>query len=126
MVLGKSPSGAEPFRTAGQTPTTILVAEDPFINTFLRTVLQRRGHKVVTSDPAQGSDLMRTGEVKADLVITNKPEAFLPFAEQLPILYIAATPDPARVECFHACRMLRKPFRSEDLLEAVEELSRAL
>jgi len=108
------------------TAATVLVAEDPFINSFLRTVLQRHGYKVVTTDHSQGSDLMRTGSVKADVVITNKPEAFLPFAEDRPMLYIAASPDPELALRFQACRVLRKPFRYEDLLEAVEELTRAL
>jgi hypothetical protein len=100
----------------------ILVAEDPFISTFLRAVLQRHGHKVILSDPYRATDSMRSGELKTAVVITNNPEVFLPFADTLPMLYIAANPDPELAQRFHACRILRKPFRNEDLLEAVQEL----
>jgi hypothetical protein len=115
--------GPQPNSFTDQIPATILVAEDPLINTFLRVVLQRHGHKVVAGNPAQANDLIRRGSVKPDLVVTNKPEAFLSFADTLPLVYIAATPDPALALQFHACRVLRKPFRNEDLLEAVDELS---
>ena len=104
----------------------VLVAEDPFISNFLRTMLQRRGHQVVTGEAGHVSELMRNGSVKAQLVITNRPEAFLPFAETLPLLYIAANPDPAVALQFPACRILRKPFRNGDLLEAVEELAHSV
>jgi hypothetical protein len=108
------------------TSATVLVAEDPFINSFLRTVLQRHGYRVVTTDQYQGSNLVRTGGVQPDVVITNKPEAFLPFAEGRPMLYIAASPDPELALRFQTCRVLRKPFRYEDLLEAVDDLARTL
>jgi len=102
----------------------ILVAEDPFINSFLRTVLTRRGHKVATGEPYQASDLVLRGDLKADVVITNTPQAFLPLADTLPLLYIAASPDPELVVRFRKCRVLRKPFRNEELLDAVEDLAR--
>jgi hypothetical protein len=103
----------------------------PGAQSFLRgentaAVLQRGGYKVVTTDQCHGSDLLRTGGVQADVVITNTPEAFLPFAEDRPMLYIAASPDPDLALRFQTCRVLRKPFRYEDLLEAVEELAHAL
>jgi DNA-binding NtrC family response regulator len=126
MLPHSEPSpGSHSFRQGESTAATVLVAEDPFINNFLRTVLQRHGHKVVVTDYSQGSDLMRAGGVKADVIVTNKPEAFLPFAENFPMVYIAANPDPAVALHFHACRVLRKPFRYEDLLDAVEDLTRA-
>jgi hypothetical protein len=101
----------------------ILVAEDPFISTFLRTVLQKHGHKVMTGDAVRASELLRQGSVAADIVITNQPEAFLEFAGMLPILYIAAAPDPDLASKFATCRVLRKPFRNDDLLAAVEQLA---
>lgn len=102
----------------------ILVAEDPYINSFLRTVLQRRGYKVATGEPYQSSELMRSGVLTAEMVITNTPQAFLPYSDSLPLLYIAATPDRDLASRFHNCRVLRKPFHNSELLEAVEELSR--
>ena len=124
--LHREPLGARLFLRNENTSATVLVAEDPFINSFLRTVLQRHGYRVVTTDQYQGSNLVRTGGVQPDVVITNKPEAFLPFAEGRPMLYIAASPDPELALRFQTCRVLRKPFRYEDLLEAVDELARTL
>ena len=100
----------------------ILVAEDPFVSSFLRTVLERHGHKVVTGEAVHASELIRQGALEANIVITNRPEAFLPLADSLPILYLAATPDPQLALQFPNCRVLRKPFRNEDLLDAVGDL----
>ena len=105
-----------------ESSTRILVAEDPFINSFLRTVLSRHGHAVVAGEPYHASDLLLGGSISADVVITNTPQAFLSFADRLPLLYIAASPDPEVAARFRNCRVLRKPFRNDDLLEAVEEL----
>ncbi len=101
----------------------ILVAEDSFVSSFLRTVLQKHGHKVVTGDAARASELIRQGSVVADIVITNQPEVFLEFAPILPMLYIAASPDPELASQFPICRVLRKPFHNDELLAAVEQLA---
>jgi CheY-like chemotaxis protein len=107
----------------GQIRAKILVAEDPFIATFLRTILQRHGHEVVTSEVNQASEFLRTGSLTADLLITNNPTAFLPFAGTIRILYIAASPDPILASQFNMCRTLRKPFRNEELLKTVAALA---
>ena len=57
------------------------------------------------------------------MVITNRPEVFLEFAGMLPMLYIAAAPDQDLASKFAICRVLRKPFRNDDLLAAVEQLA---
>jgi hypothetical protein len=101
----------------------ILVAEDPFVSTFLRTVLQKHGHKVMTGDAVRTSELLRQGSVAADMVITNRPEVFLEFAGRVPMLYIAAAPDQDLASKFAICRVLCKPFRNDDLLAAVEQLA---
>jgi len=93
------------------------------VGSFLRAVLQKRGHKVVTGDAVRVSELLRQGKVDADVVITNQPEAFLEFAGRLPLLYIAANPDPELASRFSQCRALPKPFRNEELLRAVEQLA---
>jgi hypothetical protein len=116
-------SSGPPILSKQAQAARILVAEDPFVSKFLRTMLQRHGHQVVTSEPDQASESIRNGSVQAQVVITNKPEAFLPFANWLPLLYIAANPEPALALRFPTCRVLRKPFRNEDLLEAVGELA---
>jgi hypothetical protein len=66
---------------------------------------------------------MGQGNMAADLVITNNPEAFLPLAGTLHMLYIAANPDLDVASHFPACRVLRKPFRNVDLVEAVDQLT---
>ncbi len=104
-------------------PARILVAEDPFVSSFLRTVLQRRGHTVITCEASYASQLLSQGTMSADVVITNTPEAFLSFAGNLHMLYIAANPDLEMAEHFATCRILRKPFRNTELLEAVEGLA---
>jgi hypothetical protein len=101
----------------------ILVAEDTFVSSFLRTVLQKHGHKVFIGDAARAGELIRQGGVVADMVITNQPEVFLEFARILPLLYIAASPDPELASQFPICRVLRKPFHNHELLAAVEELA---
>jgi hypothetical protein len=121
-ISSKSSFPAHPVPPEGTT-TRILVAEDPFINSFLRTVLARHGHNVVVGEPYHSSDLLLGGSITADVVITNTPQAFLSFADSLPVLYIAASPDPDVAARFRTCRVLRKPFRNDDLLEAVEELA---
>jgi len=128
MVLmalqSESASDPQSRACAERVSATVLVLEDPLINNFLRAVLQRHGHKVVIVQPEQCADLKRSGIPPADLVVTNRPEAFLPFADTLPVIYIAASPDPVLASQFHMCRVLPKPFRNDDLLEAVGELAR--
>jgi len=115
----------EPHAILTEQPVSakVVVAEDPFISNFLRTVLQRRGHKVVIGEAHHASEMIRTGTIAADVVITNTPDAFLLVAGKLPLLYIAANPDPELATKFPLCRVLRKPFRNEDLVEAVEDLA---
>jgi hypothetical protein len=108
---------------ANSVSVRILVAEDPFVSGFLRAMLQRHGHEVVTCDAARAGSQLAQGTLQVDMVITNQPGAFLPFAGTLAMLYIAANPDPSIALSFPGCRILRKPFRNEELLDAVEELA---
>jgi len=100
----------------------IAVTEDPFIRKFLGDVLKRRGYRVVGADSARALEMIRSGDETVDLVITNTPVAFASVAEQVPMLYIAALPDPDMGSRFTSFRSLKKPFLPEQLLEAVEEL----
>jgi hypothetical protein len=124
-IYSQSPP-AQAFLPEHPVSARILVAEDPFVGSFLRTVLQRHGHKVVTGEAVYSSELVRQGRIAADVVITNDPEAFLPLAGTLPLLYIAASPDPELASKFAACRVLRKPFHNDELLEAVEDLAHSV
>jgi hypothetical protein len=119
----ESSSGSEGFLVNRPSSVRILVAEDPFVVTFLRTVLQRRGHKVISGEAVASGDLLRERQITADMVITNRPDAFLDFAPWLPLLYLASDPDQQLARHFSHCRVLRKPFRNEELLAAVEQLA---
>jgi hypothetical protein len=123
MSTYSASSGPHPFLPKVPAAADILVVEDPFVSTFLRTVLQKHGHKVVIAEAVRASELLRMGSIAPRLVITNRPEVFLTFAGALPVLYIAANPDSELAMQFRNCRALRKPFTNHQLLEAVEELA---
>ena len=125
-LSSESFSGPRPLPPGEASPTRILIAEDPFINTFLRTVLQRHGDKVIVGEAHQSASILQKGAIEVDLVITNTPTEFLEFSETIPLLYTASNPDPALASLFRHCRVLRKPFRNDDLLAAVEDLTRSL
>ncbi len=101
----------------------VAVIEDPFIRRLLRDILTRHGYEVVEYAPHRVVDLLRSGAEQVSLIITNEPSEFLAFAEALPVLYLAAAPDPELAACFRRCRCLRKPFLAEDLVAAVAELT---
>lgn len=104
----------------------IAVTEDPFIRKFLGDVLKRRGYRVVGADSARAIEMIRSGDETVDLVITNTPVEFAAVAEQVPMLYIAAVPDPEMGSRFRAFRALKKPFLPDQLIAAVKELVGAL
>ena len=124
MAITSQSSTAPPaFLSRSPDCARILVAEDPFIGSFLRNVLQRQGHQVVIGEAQRASELLHHGDVAPDLVITNQPDLFLDLAGRVRLLYIAAIPDIDLASRFSQCRVLRKPFRNEDLLSAVEDLA---
>jgi hypothetical protein len=99
----------------------IILVEDPFIRSYLRFVLIRRGYSVIESDAARACEMViADGSV---LVITNTPEAFLPCAHKVALIYVATAPDMDLASQFPACRVLRKPFQPEELVKAVEGLA---
>lgn len=112
----------------GVTFTTgiIAVTEDPFIRKFLGDVLKRRGYRVVGADSAHTIEMIRSGNERVDLVITNTPVEFASVADQVPMLYIAAVPDPDVGSRFPSFRALKKPFLPDQLFAAVKELVGAL
>ncbi len=105
---------------------SIVVVEDPFIQRYLRTVLSRRGYRVEGSDLRTALDTLRTAPDRIDLVITNSPQEFLPFERSLLLLYIAGAPDFDLAARFSHCRVLRKPFHPDELVECVKELTGSL
>lgn len=104
----------------------VLVVEDPFVRVYLRTLLTRHGYAVVGAEPQHGIDLITSGELKPDVLITNTPNLFDRFAQEIPVLYLAACPDPDLAARFRSCRVLQKPFHPDRCLAAVEELAGSL
>jgi hypothetical protein len=100
----------------------IVVVEDPMVSGFLCSVLTRKGYPVIPLGPADGRKLLRSPDARIGLLITNQPAAFTEFAVRLPLLYVAAFPDPAVASPFLVSLMLRKPFLPEQLLSCVEQL----
>lgn len=100
----------------------VLVAEDPFVARFMRTVFEAAGCQVEIATESCAAERLRNGELHPDLLVTNHPRLFLLMADRIAILYTAAMPDPDLAACFPRCRMLRKPFRGEQLIEALNAL----
>jgi DNA-binding response OmpR family regulator len=100
----------------------ILVAEDRFVRAFVLTYLTRQGFSVVSLDVGEAEEQIQAGTVEFDLLITNRPAQFAELAGRVPLLYLAASPDPAETAGFTRCHVLRKPFRPEQLLTAVTSL----
>jgi len=101
----------------------IAVIEDPFVSKFLRDLLTRQGYRIVESTPSHITGLLEQRHEHVDLVITNAPDDLAGFPPEMPLLYLAAAPDPDLTARFSHCRAVRKPFQAQQLLTAVEELT---
>lgn len=104
-------------------PGYVLIVEDPTIRRFVGGILKREGYVVVEAELGKALRALRDEPGAVSLLITNGPAHFLEFAGTLPVLYVAASPDPALAGRFRCCRTLRKPFRPADLLLRVAELA---
>jgi DNA-binding response OmpR family regulator len=102
----------------------IVVVEDPFVRNFLRSVLERQGYEVLSGGIWHGLAALRHGSREVQLLITNLPSAFTEFADRVPLLYLAALPDPSLVSQYRNSRVLSKPFHPHQLLASVQELLR--
>ena len=109
--------------TPHQAGAVILVVEDLFIFQYLDRLLTPHGYVVTRAGARQAADALGSGESGVNLLISNAPEEFLEFAERIPLVYLSSTPDPSVAARFRACRTVRKPFRQQTLLEAIEELT---
>ena len=111
--------------TSQQTGAVILVVEDLFIFQYLDRLLTPHGYVVMRAGARQAADVLGSGEGSVDLLISNAPEDFIEFAERIPLVYLSSAPDASVAARFRACRSVRKPFRAETLLAAIEELTGA-
>ena len=102
---------------------TIVIVEDPMVGQFLRMLLQRQGYRVITAaDAEEGTSLLLGSEGRVGLLITNTPVRFAAFGEQVPLLYLAAFPDPKLAQSFRYSRALSKPFAPEELVACARQL----
>ena len=101
----------------------VLMVEDPFVCTYVRSVLVRRGYEFVEADAEGALQVLARREPPVCVLITNQPEPFLEYSDHVPVLYMASFPDLSLASRFRACRPLAKPFRSEQLVDAVEHLA---
>jgi hypothetical protein len=65
--------------------------------------------------------MLRQGTESVALVITNKPLEFVTTPD-VPILYVAACPDPDVIRGFGRALSLSKPFHPRDLIECLRTL----
>jgi CheY-like chemotaxis protein len=109
--------------SASQKEKSLVVVEDVLISKLVRTVLQKHGYSVVTVGPSEATGILRSATEPDEILLTNAPSHFLEFAERIPLLYLTSSPDPDVAAAFRSCRVVRKPFSPNELVEAVESLS---
>jgi hypothetical protein len=100
---------------------TILIVEDRFVSDFISSILTKRGHRVICESVDRAQSRLESEPDSIDLLITNTPLEFAA-APQVPLLYVAASPDPERIRTFARARMLAKPFHPRDMLIHLREL----
>jgi hypothetical protein len=108
--------------TVGSTLGPVLVVEDPFVRSYIRSLLVRQGLTVVEGDVASGLEILRSHEPAVAMIVTNTPAAFAHVASELPLIYVAAFPDETLAAPYSRWRALRKPFPPEQLRSALREL----
>ena len=89
---------------------TILVVEETCVSDFLRSVLSRGGYRVICASAKAAAAMLREGE-QIDLLITNTPQQFTDFPD-LPLIYMAASPDPGAVVAFRHCLKISQTLPS--------------
>jgi hypothetical protein len=105
---------------------SVLVVEDPLVCKLIGGILQRVGYHVTEAELRCGIGHLRNQVERFSLLITNSPAAFLEFAEAVPVIYVAAIPDPEIARRFRRCAMLSKPFLPSRLVELAREMAGAL
>jgi hypothetical protein len=123
----KQPAVELPYNlmTSSGFDCSVAIAEDPFVRRYIRALLLKHGFHIVENDAPMTRKMMEAGELKPDVLVTNEPALFAAFAQEVSVVYVAATPDPALVKRFRLSRVLRKPFDAAQLVRAVSELAAA-
>jgi hypothetical protein len=85
-------------------------------------VLQREGYEVTCESVKEAAAVLR--DAHADLLITNTPAEFAEFGKRVPLLYLAAFPDPKVAAPFERWLSLQKPFPNSELVVLAGRLLR--
>lgn len=101
----------------------ILIVEEASIGRLVKRMLAREGRNAIETDAAQALDFIARGDCRVKLVITNQPKAFAELNGIAPVLYLTSAPDLEVADHVFRVRILRKPFKTKDLLRAVAELT---
>jgi hypothetical protein len=97
------------------------VVEDPLIATFLHALLTRNNFEAICVSVGKARAMLRDSRAGIDLLITNRPLAFIARPD-VPLLYLAAAPGQAEIRAFRRALPLAKPFHPRDLLECISQL----
>jgi hypothetical protein len=104
----------------------VIVIEDAFIRKFLRCALARAGFCSVEMETHAAAEFVRSGAAYVKALITNKPEACVDWASQIPLVYTTSCPDSIAMRGFTRARVLQKPFHAQQLVEALEDVASAV
>ena len=109
------------FEPPRPTPV-ILVVESESVGNLIDVVLEKAGYHVLAAEVTAARQALRDSVI--DLLITNEPWWFEPFAPDLRVLYIAGAPDREFLQRHDPARVafLQKPFRFQNLLLTVHLL----
>jgi len=103
----------------------VLIVEDPLVRRLIEGILVRDGFAVKQAESQCALGLLDDPQHRFALLITNEPQLFADRGLDLPVLYVAASPDPQWLLKFPRCRALQKPFRPRQLLDLAHELVEA-
>lgn len=101
----------------------VLVCESPLIDRYLAMLVRRVGREAVCAPPRDAVEMVQAGGRRVELLITNTPREFVDVAGDVPFLYVSSAPDEEVAARFPRMRVLLKPFRPVELMEAVEALT---
>jgi hypothetical protein len=105
------------------TGSEALIVEDPFICSYVQAILIKHGWHAVKADTTRALEILRSADHKIGVLITNNPAAFVPYAADVPLIYMAAMPDKDLPTLFFHHRVLQKPFTPDQLVEAIDDLT---
>jgi DNA-binding response OmpR family regulator len=111
------------YQSAPHKQVKVVVVEEALVSKLVRTVLQKHGFSAVSMGATEAEGMLRSAETSEDILLTNSPSDFLELSKKIPLLYLTSSPDPALQIAFRSCRVVRKPFSPNELVEAAKELA---